>query len=332
LLHYRANTFGRGLTSEVDDDNFFFAVDGKTDTQAEIEATLRAFFSTRRIGEHEQFSRCAFPARFQWLDSQLDFDPARMPQQECPLIELLRERVNAGSASLVFSSYYLNNPASMFGHTLLRLNSADPTQPHLLDFALSYSADSSDVDGFLAYAWQGLTGGFEGRFQIFPYYERVKVYNDLENRDLWEYRLDLDSEQIDFMLLHAWELANTRFDFYFLRENCSYHLLSLLEAADPTLDLRSHYSAWTLPTETIRLWAGSMRATANEPGPCRKILLPSMHPSGEMLAQRLAHKSPMPRSISCVTKVFGMARMPRSPEGGCTSSSSSAAGYRLCRT
>ena len=255
LMHYRRDFLGGGETSEVDDEQFFFSVAGKTDPLAEIEATIRAFFSSEQIGKHKQLPQCAFPARFRWLDSQLNFDRARMQVPDCPVIELWRQRINADSVSLIFSSYYLNNPASMFGHTLLRLDSADRSQPHLLDFALNYAAQIEADVGLIEYAWRGVTGGFDGRFSVFPYYDRVKLYNDVENRDLWEYNLNLEPEQIDFMLLHAWELANTRFDFYFLRENCSYHLLSLLEAADPTLDLRSHYRAWTLPTETIRLIA-----------------------------------------------------------------------------
>jgi len=43
LLHYRNNVFG-GVTSEVDDQNFFLSPNGKTDPQAELEATIRAFF------------------------------------------------------------------------------------------------------------------------------------------------------------------------------------------------------------------------------------------------------------------------------------------------
>jgi hypothetical protein len=35
------------------------------------------------------------------------------------------------------------------------------------------------------------------------------------------------------LLMHAWELGNASFDYFFFKENCSYHLLSLLEYADP---------------------------------------------------------------------------------------------------
>lgn len=252
LLHYRTNLLDSGVTSEIDGSEFFLAKTGKTDPGAELDATLTTFFSNKKSGKENLLPQCAFPARYHWLNSQLRFDPALMPVQKCDTIELWREWVNADSASLIFSSYFLNNPASMFGHTLLRFNSAADAKPSLLDYAVSYAAVLDNSDDFFDYAWNGLTGGFEGRFSIYPYYDMVKLYSDLESRDLWEYQLNLSPTQIDFMLLHVWELARTYFDFYFMRENCSYHLLSLLELADPQLHLRDKYWALTLPTETIK--------------------------------------------------------------------------------
>lgn len=252
LLHYRSYQFGSGVTSEIDGAEFFFASTGKTNPNAELEATLRAFFFNKKIGKDKLVSQCAFPARYKWLNSQLEFDTRFMPLQKCEPVDLWLERVNAESVSLIFSSYYFTNPVSMFGHTLLRINSAEEARSSLLDSAINYAAIIDDADDFFVYAWNGLTGNFEGRFSVFPYYEIVKRYNDLENRDLWEYQLNLSKKQIDFMLLHIWELSYAKFDFFFMRENCSYQLLSLLEVADPELYLRDQYWTWTLPTETIK--------------------------------------------------------------------------------
>jgi len=252
LLHYRPNRFGPGVTSEVDGNEFFLATSGKTDSEAELAATLTTFFSNQEIGEAQLLPQCAFPARYHWLKAQLHFDPALMHVQQCDSIDSWRERFNAGSVSLIFASYYLNNPASMFGHTLLRFNSAEDAQPGLLNFTINYAAVIEPGTGSFEYAGKGLTGGFEGRFSVSPYYDMVKQYNNLDNRDLWEYRLNFTTAQIDFMLMHVWELKFTHFDYYFLRENCSYHLLSVLEVGNPELHLRDQYWAWTLPTDTIK--------------------------------------------------------------------------------
>ncbi|MGA6924027.1 MAG: DUF4105 domain-containing protein, partial [Desulfosarcina sp.] len=79
-----------------------------------------------------------------------------------------------------------------------------------------------------------------------------KRYGDVENRDIWEYRLALTDEEVLRMLMHAWELKTAYFDYYFLDENCSYHLLSLLESARPSLHLLDRFGLWAVPADTVR--------------------------------------------------------------------------------
>jgi hypothetical protein len=110
----------------------------------------------------------------------------------------------------------------------------------------------------------------------------VREYGDLENRDLWEYRLALTPEQLDWMVRHTWEMGSTYFDYYFFGENCAYHLLSLLEAANPDLRLTPHFPVWTLPTDTVRV-------VAAQPGLVEEV---RYRPSrGSRLRQKLAAMS-----------------------------------------
>jgi hypothetical protein len=128
LGHWRHRLLG-GWKGEADGPGFFLAPHGKTDPEAELEATLRGFFSDREAApagpplsdpslEHPQ---CRFPARFAWLAAALPIDLSRLPPRDCPRFEAFWKKVSARSVTLVFSSYYLNNPASAFGHTFLRL-------------------------------------------------------------------------------------------------------------------------------------------------------------------------------------------------------------------
>ena len=99
---------------------------------------------------------------------------------------------------------------------------------------------------------KGLFGGYPGRFSIVPYYLRVKEYGDIENRDMWEYRLGLTPTEVRRMLMHVWELRSAHFDYYFIDENCSYQLLSLLEVARPSLHLTDPFKWWAIPADTSR--------------------------------------------------------------------------------
>jgi hypothetical protein len=258
LLHYRANTFGDGVHSLVDEPGFFLAPDGAVNPQAELDATLRAFVSGGSAA-------CRFVARHAWLAGQLQFDPARLPPPSCPDYERWRAQLPIEGVTLIFASAFLNNPPSMFGHTLLRLDSVhEDDRTRLLAHSVNYAAVSTDARGLL-YAFRGLTGGYAGKFSLAPYYVKVQEYNDIEHRDLWEYRLALAPEEVDRLLQHLWELVPAHFDYYFFDENCSYHLLALLEAARPDLDLTSEFRFWTIPADTVR-------AVARQPGLVRDVV------------------------------------------------------------
>jgi hypothetical protein len=258
LGHWRRGLGGRGWESLADQADFFLAPEGKRDPAAELSATIAAFHSppqTRvRLGLHPQ---CAFPARFAWLLEALGDAARDLPRVPCP--ELAAWRADLGpvaGVSLIFPEAYMNNPASMFGHTLLRLDRAPPDSSEdrrdLLAYAVNFAADTGD-DGGALFAVKGLTGFYAGTFTLWPYYEKVQQYGDWESRDIWEYRLSLAPAEIERLLLHVFELRKVRFDYFFFDENCSYQLLGLLEVARPGLALRDRFHGWAIPADTVRV-------------------------------------------------------------------------------
>jgi len=252
LLHYRPDILD-GVASEADDPGFFLSPHGKTDPRAELEATLAGFFSDELVGRSSQFAQCAFIARYHWLKSRLGFDDRRLPAQPCDRFKAWFAEMNPDSVTLIFPAAFMNNPSSMFGHTLLRIDQKGQTeQTRILAYTINYAAEVT-TDSNIAFAVLGLTGGFKGFFSTMPYYMKVREYRDFENRDIWEYRLNLTAPQIERMLMHAWELGNAYFDYFFFKENCAYHLLSLLEVADPALRLTDRFVFWTIPADTVRL-------------------------------------------------------------------------------
>jgi hypothetical protein len=255
LGHWRPRPFG-GVKSEADGAEFFLAKEGKTDPAAELAATLAGFFDATAKQDELGDAQCRFPARFGFLGAKLGFDLARLPARRCPRFEEFYGRVKANGATLVFSSWYLNNPASAFGHTFLRLDQAGESRAgrdaELLDYGVDYSAQV-DTGNSLLYAFKGLFGRFEGRFKHYPYYYKVREYAEYESRDLWEYDLALSPGEVAMLVAHLWELGGTHFDYWYLDENCSYHILGALEAAAPRLHLVSHIGkAVVLPSDTVK--------------------------------------------------------------------------------
>ncbi len=253
LGHWRRTPFG--WKSEADGPRFFRSLRGKTHPGAELEATLRGFFDARPVADELDDAQCRFPARYAFLAARLGFDPARLPPRRCPRREEFLDRIQARSATLVFSSYYLNNPSSSFGHTFLRLNKAEEARPgksfELLDYGVDYSA-TVDTKNALLYAFKGLLGLFHGVFLHYAYYYKVREYADAESRDLWEYDLDLTPAEVAMLAGHVWELGGTWFDYWYLDENCSYHILGALEAAAPRFSLLEHVGAVVLPSDTVK--------------------------------------------------------------------------------
>ena len=250
VIHYQPTVFG-GFESDIDDQRFFLAHNGKTDPEAELHATISSFFAGEFDGNSSLDTRCIFTARYSYLKSALMIDESRLVPVECAAFDHWFNGVRGERLTLIFPAAYMNNPASMFGHTFLRIDKNDTANP-LTGYALNYSADTSSADGDLIYTIKGLLGGYNGYFSVLPYAEKTKEYGDLENRDIWEYELNFTAAEIDKMLLHAWELHYFYRDYYFFRENCSFVLLELLEYAKPDLKLTDQFHLFAAPIDTVR--------------------------------------------------------------------------------
>jgi len=260
LLHYKPGLLARGVRSLVDSPRFFNSPAGKVNPQAELEATLAAFFLPASAEKPDEHPQCRFIARYGWLKDELRFDPRRLPEQPCLRFRNWFQDLSPSALTLIFATAYLDNPASMFGHTLLRVDGkAGDLHDPLLSYAINYAAATGGEEFGISYALKGLFGGYPGQFFLAPYYQMVKTYGDIEHRDLWEYRLDFEDAEIARLLRHVWELRAAFFDYYFFDENCSYHLLSLLEAARPSLQLTDRFTWWAIPADTVH-------ETVDEPG------------------------------------------------------------------
>jgi hypothetical protein len=250
LVHYQPGAFG-GTSSLIDSPSFFAAAEGKTNPQAELEATIRSFFKPEALPA-DRSPQCLRIARYRWLKAELGFDPARLKDQPCPDFEQWFRTLDPESVTLAYPSAYLNNPSSMFGHTLLRIDRPQQREDtRLLSFAINFAADTGP-DGGALFAAKGLAGGYRGYFSVMPYYEKVGEYSEIENRDIWEYQLNLKPAEIQMMLQHLWELQGHYVEYYFLSTNCSYVLLSLINTARPDLDLSSGLDLYAIPIDTVR--------------------------------------------------------------------------------
>lgn len=230
--------------SEIDDPSFFLSPEGKRNLSAELEATIRHLNDDVNRSDASVF--CRFPARRTWLEQELN---TSFGEGECREYEALVAKMDPQKVTLVFPSAHINSPASMFGHTFLRIDSS--MESKLMSYAINYSAFTEDTNGLL-FAYKGLFGGYYGYYSMLPYYEKLKEYRDSESRDVWEYDLNLTHDEVMAMVRHIWELQRINSWYYFFDENCSYHMLWLTEIARPSSRLRDHFYYYVIPPETVR--------------------------------------------------------------------------------
>ncbi|EQC48261.1 PF13387 domain protein [Bacteriovorax sp. BSW11_IV] len=248
LFRYQKTLLGN-FESEVDEKTFFVTKDGKNNPQSEYKKSLELAFENKSISSDHFI--CQFPARATIL-SELEGRKLPFDLKKCKAFQDYLTKVKLHSVSLVFSSYFIQNPASAFGHTFLRLRGEDSVQEDndLLDYGVDYSAQVTTNNPIL-YGIYGILGGFFGQFKMMPYYYKIREYNDSESRDLWDYEINFTAKDKALFMAHLFEMQKARFDYFYFTENCSYHVLSLLDAIRPDWDLMRELDSFLPPVQTI---------------------------------------------------------------------------------
>lgn len=257
LVHYEVDGDSpSGWRSAIHSDGFFLAGPaGMTDPRAELAATLAALAQPPG-DDPDQHPQCRFPARRQWLAERLGPTPV-LPVRRCPQFEQWTRGASVASVSIVFATGYLGNPASYYGHALLKLNYArDAGRTRLQDASVNFGAILTGNDDPLSYMLKGVFGGYEGGFSDVQYHFHEHNYGENELRDLWEYRLDLPADAVALIVGHAWEVLGQRYDYYFFRKNCAFRMAEIVQVAEG-VEFIPPGLPWTIPQAMLQSLAAS---------------------------------------------------------------------------
>lgn len=242
----------------VDGGYFYLAPDGTSSPTHELVATIRALASdsdrsayARDTTPLAMHPRVKFRARTRFLRE------AGMPDSLFARVDTSRwlrweDGVRPKRATLVYASSYLGNPASMFGHVLLRFDAGDRDGLRdRLNYGITYGAAMPPGDPL--YAFKGLMGLYPGFHTILPYYMSLQKYKYLESRDLWEYPLAMDSAEVHRLLEIVWEGGAGWNRYFFFTENCATGLARLLDVLQPDSGWSASFASPSLPPEMVRL-------------------------------------------------------------------------------
>ena len=228
LLHYENNK------SIINNQEFFLSKDGKTDLEDELVQTIQYF-------QDDSKYICKYPARYKWLNSKLDLNITNKNCHE--LDDFLKPAFK--NISIVFTTERYNSPASVFGHTFIKLESN--TIPYVID----YTAKVPDRINSFMYAYNGLTGKYKSKYKLMSFFYKDYEYRNSEFRDLMNFNLEFNEDEINNILLHLFEIKNTDQDYYFISRNCSSELIKLLDMGSYNTQLSNDLDLVTLPIDIV---------------------------------------------------------------------------------
>jgi hypothetical protein len=269
LLHYRSDLDG-GLESEIDGGAFFLSPHGKTSPRDELAATTRAFFAPQQPDALDAHARCRFPARAAFLSDALGLDE-RLAAVRCPQLDAFLARMQPEAVALVYVGASVRHPASAIVHAFLAIGPRTGFASAILGkHGVDYLPEVT-TNNPVTYVIAGMSGGFDGRFEIAPFADKLDEYNHDSHRDIWQYELRLTAAEARRVALHLWELQHATIEYYYLSENCAYHMLSLVEGAVPRLDLTSQTNEVVMPLDAIKaLPADQVRGVTTFPSVGRR--------------------------------------------------------------
>lgn len=255
LLHFRDNP----RLSEISPGPFFLSPDGRTDPRAELVATLKGAMDPLQADPNDHIL-CRYPARMRYLRRQLDWTPPQQPA--CDLLQRWRRDGEITGISMVFASGDLGNPASFFGHILMKFNESGPQQDSIQNLdarSVNFGALVPENENAFVYMARGVAGGYPSSYSSTAYFQQRHDYGETQLRDLWEYRLNLDTDQVQLLVDHTWELQDARNTYYFLTRNCAYEFATVLamvlgQSTMPDIKI------WSTPADLFQKLSAMTRA------------------------------------------------------------------------
>lgn len=236
-----------GEKSSIEDKKFILskAFSPKDELQATIKALFEKPALSQNINNHPQ---CRFPARRLFLLHELNLSDSVFPSVVCPDFQNYQNKAPADTISLIYASENVKNPSSMMGHTFFKYSGKN-YQNQNVEHAISFYTILNSFN-LLTLAYQNTVSGMDGFFALQPYKEVVEQYLYEENRNVWEYKLELNEYRKKLVNYHIWELKDLEIRYFFASYNCSTVVYYILSLAEP--NIYDKKKLWVVPLDTVK--------------------------------------------------------------------------------
>jgi hypothetical protein len=170
---------------------------------------------------------------------------------DCPGYEKFSSAGDTDSLSIILVSGFLGNPASYYGHLLLRLDSSKQATTDLEGISINFGANIPPDENMIVYIIKGIFGGYNSSFTQQEFFYHNQIYSENQYRDMWVYQLNLTQKQIDLLVGHVWELLGKDYTYYFSNRICGYRLGELLQIVlDP--EVVNSIRPWETPQAIVQ--------------------------------------------------------------------------------
>jgi hypothetical protein len=196
---------------------------------------------------NDKQSSCRYPARIMFLQEFLSFNDV-VDLSHCTDYQEYLQKVPITDVYLVYASENVSSASSMLGHIMLRMdgtNNNDLNVSHGITFFTEI--EGANVPNIL---YESLISGKKGFFQIAPYSNFVDNYLNVEQRNVWEYKLLLSDMQKQLIRNISWELGSTDLSYFFHTYNCATVTQLLIVSAVP--EKINTLQSWLTPLDVVR--------------------------------------------------------------------------------
>lgn len=228
--------------SRLDNPKFFVATTGHNDAKAELVATLDA------LARQNQAVLCQFPARAHFLANQLGQMgvPHTIDLTACSEFQAFAKSLDAKRLSLIFAEEHPNALASAFAHVLLKADNGSDDDKRAM--AVNYTVASDAKDSAVKSTLKSISGKYAGVMEILPYQDKQNDYLVKDERDLWQYTLNLSEAEVAQIVRHIWEVKDMARPYFFTHDNCATEIVRLIDVVRPDGHLKDKVGKIVIPS------------------------------------------------------------------------------------
>lgn len=282
LIHYN------GKSLSIKDKNFILSYDDFS-LEQELIKTINLIYEDKE-------QACRFPARIFFIKTVLGLPEKFFSFSDCKDFIEYESLAPSDYLYLVFASENVKDPTSMMGHVFFKF-SGTRFNGESADHAISFFAvlNNTNIASLMVEAF---FTGLDGIFSLSPYRKAIKKYLLEEDRNIWEFELDLNDFEKKVIRYHIFELKYVKPKYFFVSYNCATVVYEILLLSEKFRQVAyNEKNIWVTPQDIVKI--------AYKSSTIKKIsLIPSYKWKIRLLSDKIKDKSCIGKNLNLDISCF----------------------------